>query len=66
MKVFEKVIQQKTRVMVDIVAMQFGFMPGKGTMDAVFIAPPLQERYLEKKKLFFAFVYLEKPFDWVP
>ena len=53
-------------MMVDIVAMQFGFAPGKGTMDAVFIAPQLQERYLEKKKLFFAFAYLEKPFNWFP
>ena len=39
--------------MVDIDAMQFSLMPGKGTMDASFIGRQLQERYLGKKmKLF--------------
>ena len=45
--------------MVDVDAMQFGFMPCKSTMDAIFIARHLQERYLEKKlKLYFASVDL--------
>ena len=45
-------------------AMQFGFIPGKGTIDVIFIAHQLQERYLEKKKkLFFVFKGLEKAFD---
>lgn len=65
-KVFEKVIEQKFREMVDIEGMQFGVMPGKGTMDTIFIAGQIQERYLEKKKLYFAFGGLEKAFDWVP
>ena len=53
--------------LVDIDAMQFGFIPGKGAMDAIFIARQLQERYLEeKKKLSFASVDLEKAFDLVP
>ena len=47
--------------------MQFGFMPGKGTVDAIFIVRQLQENFLEKRKdLFFAFVDLEKAFDRVP
>ena len=47
--------------------MQFGFMPGRGTIDAIFIARQLQERYLgNKKKLYFAFVVLEKAFNRVP
>ena len=47
--------------------MQFGFMPGKGTTDAIFIIRQLQEKFLEKsKKLFSAFVDLEKAFDRVP
>ena len=47
--------------------MQFGFRPGKGTTDAIFIVRQIQERYLEKKKnLWMAFVYLEKAFDRVP
>ena len=59
---FDKLNQE-----VDIDKMQFGFMPGRGTIDAIFIARQLQEKYLEKKKrLFFAFVDLEKAFDRVP
>ena len=47
--------------------MQLGFMPGKGTIDAIFLAHQLQERYLEQnKKPFFAFLALEKAFDQIP
>ena len=47
--------------------MQFGFVPGKGTMDAIFITRIVQERFLAKKKdLYFIFVDLEKAFDRVP
>ena len=45
MKVFERVIEQKIREVVDIDAMEFGFIPGKGTMGAIFIAHHL---YLRK------------------
>ena len=41
-------------------------MPGKGTIDAVFISRRLQEEYLDKeKKLYMCFVDLEKAFDRV-
>ena len=41
-------------------------MPGKGTIDAVFILRRLQEEYLDKeKKLYMCFVDLEKAFDRV-
>ena len=47
--------------------MQFGFMPGRGTTDAIFILRQLQEKYLQKKKnIYFAFVDLEKAFDRAP
>ena len=47
--------------------MQFGFMPGRGTTDAIFILRQLQEKHLAKnKKLYFAFVDLEKAFECVP
>ena len=66
MKVFERVIEQEIRRVVDIDAKQFGFVPGRGTIGAMFIAQ-LQEKYMEKKKqLYFAFVDLEKAFDKVP
>ena len=67
MKVFERVIEKYIREAVNIDDMQFGFMPGKGTMDAIFITRIVLERFLAKKKdLYFTMVDLEKAFDRVP
>ena len=46
--------------------MQFGFMPGRGTIDAVFILRGMQEEYHAKWKSCMFFVDLEKAFDRVP
>jgi len=47
--------------------MQFGFMKGKGTNDAIFTVRQTQENFRVKgKKLYFGFVDLEKAFDRVP
>ena len=46
---------------------QFGFVPGRGTTDAIFDVRQLQEKYLAaNKRLYMAFVDLEKAFDRVP
>ena len=46
---------------------QFGFVPGRGTTDAIFVVRQLQEKYLAaNKRLYMAFVDLEKAFDRVP
>ena len=37
MKVLERVLEKRISCQVSIDNMQFGFMPGKGTTDAVFI-----------------------------
>ena len=67
MKVFERVIEKYIREAVNIDDMQFGFMPVKGTMDAIFISRMVQESFLAKKNdLYFTFVDLEKAFDRVP
>src|SRR5207244_4086203 len=67
MKVFERVIEARVRDRVKIDNMQFGFSPGKGTTDAIFIVRQLKEKYLAKKKdLWMAFIDLEKAFDRVP
>jgi hypothetical protein len=67
MKVLERVLEKRIRKKVKIDEMQFGFMPEKGTTDAIFIIRQLQEKYREKrKKLYFGFVDLEKAFDRVP
>ena len=41
-------------------------MPGRGTVDAVFVLRKLCEKFRTKNKLFFVFVDPEKTFDWVP
>ena len=64
MKVFERVIERKMRNLVSLDDMQFGFRPGRGTTDAIFIVRQIQEKYLaQKKDLWIAFVDLEKAFD---
>ena len=50
--------------MVSVDEMQFGFMPERGTIDAVFILRRLQEEYYAKgKKLCMYFVDSENAFD---
>ena len=67
MKIIERVLHSVIRSQVKIDSMQFGFMPGQGTTDAIFILHQLQEKHLGKHKpLYFAFVDLEKAFDRVP
>jgi len=47
--------------------MQFRFMKGKGTTDAIFMARQMQENFRVKgKKFYFGFVDLEKAFSRVP
>ena len=46
---------------------QFGCVPGRGKTDTIFVIRQLQEKYLAaNKRLYMAFVDLEKAFDWVP
>ncbi|XP_034047688.1 collagen alpha-2(V) chain [Thalassophryne amazonica] len=67
MKILEKIIDRRLRMLINIDDMQFGFSPGKGTTDAVFIIKQLQEKHLEaNKELFYTFVDLEKAYDRVP
>ena len=67
MKVLERVIEGRLRKIVKIDSMQFGFMSGRRTTDAIFKVRLLQEKYLVKnKELWMAFVNLEKAFDRVP
>ena len=67
MKTIERVLDLVIRSQVDINSMQFGFVPGWGTTDAIFILCQLQGKHLGKHKLlYFAFVDLEKTFNLVP
>ena len=50
MKGIERVIEKIIRERISIDDMQFGFMPGRGTTDAIFILRQLQEKHLAKNK----------------
>ena len=65
-KLYERVLDGRLREVVDIDKMQYGFMPGRGTADGVFVLRRLSEKLRAKNKLFFVFVDLEKAFDQVP
>ena len=67
MKLWEKILEKRLRNIVKLDEKQFGFQSGKSTTDAIFVARQLQEKYGSKKRrLYYAFVDLEKAFDRVP
>ena len=67
MKILERIVDGLIRQLVSIDDSQFGFVPGRGTTDAIFVVRQLQEKYLAaNKRLYMAFVDLEKVFDRVP
>jgi len=67
MKVVERIFEHRIWQQIEIDDMQFGFMKGKGTTYAIFMARQMQENFRVKgKKLCFGFVDLEKAFDRVP
>ena len=66
MKVLDRIVD-RLRQFMSIDDSQFGFVPGRGTTDAIFVEKQLQEKYLAaNKRLYMAFVDLEKAFDGVP
>ena len=64
MTVLERIVDSLIRQLVSIDDSQFGFVPGRGVTDSMFVVRQLQEKYLAaKKRLYMAFVVLEKAFD---
>ena len=61
MKILEGIVDSLIRQLVSTNDSQFGFVPGRGTTDAIFVVRQLQEKYLAaNKRLYMAFVDLEK------
>ena len=60
-------LERRIRELVNTDSMQFSFMPGRGTTDALFVVRRMQEEYKDKKKkLYVCFVGIEKAFNRVP
>ena len=66
MKVVERIFEYRIRQQIEIDDMQFGFMKGKGTTDAILWQDRCRRILAKGKKLYFGFVDLEKAFDRVP
>ena len=49
-KLFEQVFDKQIRNMVNIDEKKFGFMPGKGVMEAILMIRKMQEKHLAIKK----------------
>ena len=50
MQIVERVLERRIRTLVNLNKMQFGFMPEKGTVNALFIVWRMQEKYQKKDK----------------
>ena len=67
MKILERIVDGLIRQLVSIDDSQFGLVQGRGITDAIFVVRQLQEKYLAaNKRLYMAFVDLDKAFDLVP
>jgi hypothetical protein len=67
MKLWERIIEYRLRGVTNITEKQFGFMPRRSTMDAIFLIRQLMERCREQKKdMHMIFIDLEKTYAKVP
>ncbi len=67
MKLWERIIENRIREIVELRNIQFGFRRGMSTTEPIFALRILQEKYQERKKdIHMVFVDLEKAYDRVP
>ncbi|CAL5326839.1 unnamed protein product [Camellia sinensis] len=67
MKVWERVMERRLRDITEVSENQFGFMPGRSTMEAIYLLRRVIEKYKEKKRdIHMVFIDLEKAYDRVP
>ena len=65
MKIWERIIDRRLREETSIGEEQFGFMPGRGTTDAIFAARQVIEKHrdMQSKELHLVFIEFEKAYD---
>ena len=67
MKVWERVMERRMRDITEVSENQFGFMPGRSTMGAIFLLRRVIEKYKEKKRdIYMIFIDLKEVYDRVP
>jgi Reverse transcriptase (RNA-dependent DNA polymerase) len=67
MKLWEIVIEHRLRKLTTVYKNQFDFMPGRSTMETIFLIRQLMETHQEHKNdLHMIFIDLEKTYDKIP
>ena len=66
-KIWERIIERRLIEETSTGEEQFGFIPGRGTTDAIFAAKQVMEKHREmKKERHMLFIDLDKAYDSVP
>ena len=60
-------MERRLRDIIEVSENQFGFMPGRSTMEEIYLLRRVIEKYRENKRdIHIAFIDLEKTYDRVP
>ena len=67
MKIWERIVYKRMRGKVEVAEEQFGFMPGRGTTNAIFNVSQITEKYRVKERdLHMVVIDLKKEYGSVP